>query len=103
MMGRYTDNEMYKFIITIELQPGTRDRILARAPEVQAATRAESGCITYDFFTCTDDPDKLVFVESWLNEAAHAFHMEQRHTKDFIGFHEQFQRNLTFEMIEPKV
>lgn len=47
----------YKFVITIKLRPGTRDEILARAPKVQAATRAEPGCLTYDFFTCTDDPD----------------------------------------------
>ncbi|WHO76910.1 putative quinol monooxygenase [Rhizobium sp. BT03] len=89
----------YKFIITIELRPGTRDEILARAPEVQAATRAEPGCLSYDFFTSTDDPDRLVFVESWKDEAAHAFHMEQDHTKRFIAFHEQFHRSLTFETI----
>ncbi|TCV69347.1 putative quinol monooxygenase [Neorhizobium sp. S3-V5DH] len=89
----------YKFIITIELRLETRDEILARAPEVQAATRAEPGCLAYDFFTCTNDPDRLVFVESWKDEAAHAFHMEQDHTKRFIAFHEQFHRSLTFETI----
>ncbi|SJM64038.1 putative quinol monooxygenase [Gulosibacter sp. 10] len=83
---------MYRFIIDIDLQPGTRDRILERAPEAQAATRAEPGCIAYDFFTCTDDPDRLVFIESWDDKAAHDFHMEQEHTKRFIAFHEQFHR-----------
>lgn len=92
---------MYKFIITIELEPGAREKILARAPEAQAATRAEPGCLAYDFFTCTDDADKLVFVESWKDEAAHAFHMNQAHTKRFIAFHEQFHRSLTFETINP--
>ncbi len=90
---------MYKFIISIELEPGTRDRILARAPEAQAATRAEPGCIAYDFFTCTDNPDRLVFVEVWKDEAAHASHMEQEHTKAFIAFHDQFNRSLTFETV----
>ncbi|WP_349295125.1 antibiotic biosynthesis monooxygenase (plasmid) [Thioclava sp. 'Guangxiensis'] len=92
---------MYKFIITIICQPGTRENILERAPAAQAATRAEAGCLSYDFFTCTDDPDKLVFVESWVDEAAHAFHMEQSHTKDFIAYHEQFHQSLTFETINP--
>jgi quinol monooxygenase YgiN len=90
---------MYKFIITIELQPEARDRILGRAAEAQAATRVEPGCLAYDFFTCTDDSNKLVFVETWKDEAAHAFHMQQQYTKDFIAFHEQFHRNLTFETI----
>lgn len=30
---------MSKFVIIINCTPGTRDRILERAPEVQAATR----------------------------------------------------------------
>lgn len=87
----------YKFVIDIKLRPGTRDRILERAPEAQAATRGEPGCIAYDFFTCTDDPDRLVFVESWVDRAAHEFHMEQEHTKRFIAFHEQFHESLLFE------
>lgn len=90
---------MYKFIITIDCQPGTRDMILSRAPEAQAATRAEPGCIAYDFYTCTDDPDRLVFVEAWTDPAAHDFHMRQDHTRRFIAFHEPFHRSLTFETI----
>lgn len=90
---------MYKFIITIDCKPGTRDTILARAPEAQRATRAEPGCIAYDFYTCTDDPNRLVFVESWVDEAAHAFHMTQPHTRDFIAHHEQYHERMTFETI----
>lgn len=90
---------MYKFIITIELEPGTRDEILARAPAAQAATRAEPGCIAYDFYACTDDPDRLVFVESWTSKEAHDFHMQQQHTKDWIAFHEPKNRSLLFETI----
>ncbi|MBW6417410.1 putative quinol monooxygenase [Celeribacter sp. PS-C1] len=90
---------MYKFIITIDLQKDTRDMILARAPAAQKATREEPGCIAYDFYTCTDNPDRLVFVETWHDEAAHADHMEYEHTKEFIAFHEQFHKSLTFETI----
>ncbi|SLN67732.1 Putative monooxygenase YcnE [Aquimixticola soesokkakensis] len=92
---------MYKFIITIELKEGAREKILARAPAVQAATRAQAGCLAYDFFTCTDDPDRLVFVEAWVDEAAHEIHMAQAYTRDFIAFHTPFHRALTFERIIP--
>ncbi|MCA8883431.1 MAG: antibiotic biosynthesis monooxygenase [Rhodobacteraceae bacterium] len=90
---------MYKFIITIDCEPGTRARILARAPEAQKATRSEPGCLEYDFYACTDNPDRLVFVEAWIDEAAHAFHMEQAHTKSFISYHEQFHERFSFETI----
>jgi quinol monooxygenase YgiN len=90
---------VYKFIITIGLQPGTRDELLARAPEAPAATRAEPGCIAYDFFACTDDPDRLGFVESWTSKGAHDFHMRQEHTKAWIDFHEPMHRTFLFETI----
>lgn len=90
---------MYKFIITLDLQKGTRDKVLEKAPIVQAATRAEEGCLQYDFFSCTDNADRLVFVETWIDEAAHAFHMEQQHTKEFIAFHEKFHEKLVFETV----
>ena len=90
---------MYKFLITIRLQPGTRDKILEAAVPVQQLTRAEPGCITYDFFTCTDDPDTLVFVECFQSKQAHELHCEQEYTKKFIAFHEQVHRALTFETV----
>ena len=90
---------MYKFIITIDCIPGTRQKILDRAPDAQKATRAEKGCIAYDFYICTDNADRLVFVETWADQAAHDFHMEQDHTKTFIAYHEQFHERLTFETI----
>jgi quinol monooxygenase YgiN len=93
---------VYKFIITIQLQPGTRDEILARAPAAQAATRAEPGCISYDFFTCTDDPDRLVFVEAWTSKEAHDWHMEQEPTQAWIAFHEPKHRTFLFETINVK-
>ncbi|RQW64404.1 putative quinol monooxygenase [Vibrio viridaestus] len=90
---------MYKFVITIQLQPNTLEKILAKAPEAQANTRAEDGCISYDFFTCTDDPDKLVFIETWKTKEAHEWHCEQGYTKEFIAFHEQFHKSFKLETI----
>ena len=77
---------MYKFIITLQLRSGARDEILARAVEVQAATRAEPGCLAYDFYIGTDDPDRLVFMEAWTSKEAHEWHLGQEHTKRFITF-----------------
>jgi quinol monooxygenase YgiN len=90
---------MYKFVISIGLKPGALEQILQRAPEVQRLTRAESGCLAYEFFTCTDDPDRLVFIECFESKEAHARHCEQGYTKQFIAFHEQFHTAFKFERI----
>ncbi|MFC3165787.1 putative quinol monooxygenase [Ciceribacter thiooxidans] len=89
----------YKFIVTIELVPGTRDEILARAPEVQVATRVEDGCLSFDCFTCTDDPNRLVFIEAWKDEDAYAHHLLRDHTQRFLEFCEPLHRSFTFETI----
>jgi|UPI00069007D6 quinol monooxygenase YgiN len=91
--------EPYKFIVTIELVPGTRDDILARAPAVQSATRAERGCLSFDCLTCTDNQDRLVFIEAWKDEQAYAEHLLQDHTQRFLEFYERFHRSFTFETI----
>ncbi len=67
---------------------------------MQAATREESGCLAYDFFACTDDPDKLVFVECFTSQKAHERHCQQPYTREFIAFHEPFHRSLTFELVD---
>jgi quinol monooxygenase YgiN len=82
-----------------QLQRGARDEILARVPEVQAATRAEPGCVAYDFLTYSDDPDRLVFVESWRSKEAHEWHLEQENTKAFIAFHQPEHLPFRFETI----
>ncbi|MBZ9792026.1 antibiotic biosynthesis monooxygenase [Rhizobium sp. 3T7] len=89
----------YKFIVTIELVPGTRDEILARAPEVQLAARADNGCLSFDCFICTDDPNRLVFIESWTDEPAYAAHLLRGHTQRFLEFYEPFHRSFSFETI----
>jgi quinol monooxygenase YgiN len=90
---------MYKFLITITLKPGTLNKILEKAPAVQKKTREEEGCISYDFFTCTDDPNKLVFIEQFNTQEAHQWHCEQDYTKEFIAFHEQFHESFNLETI----
>lgn len=93
---------MYKFLITIQLEPGTRDQILAKAADVQKRTRAEAGCIAYDFFTCTDNADLLLFVECFASRQDHQWHCEQGYTQEFIRFHEQFHLSLKFELVQAK-
>lgn len=89
----------YRFIVTIELVSGTRDEIVARASEAQSVTRAEDGCLSFDCFTCTDNPDRLVFIEAWQDEQAYAEHLLKDHTQRFLEFYKPFHRSFTFETI----
>lgn len=46
-------------------------------------TRAEPGCLKYDFFVSTEDPHKFIFVEYWESEAHLQAHFETPHFKVF--------------------
>lgn len=89
----------YKFIVTLELAPGTREKTLTRAPEVLSAKKAESGCLSLNRLTCTDDPDRLAFIESWRDEQADTERLLKDYTQRFLEFYESFHRSFSFETV----
>jgi quinol monooxygenase YgiN len=42
-------------------------------------TRAEAGCIAYDFFIDADDSSKFTFIEEWVSREALDEHMQTPH------------------------
>jgi quinol monooxygenase YgiN len=49
--------------------------------------------------TCTDNPDRLAFIESWRDEQAYAEHLLKDYTQRFLEFYEPFHRSFTFETV----
>lgn len=47
------------------------------------ASRAEEGCVSYDYAIDVLDPTKLHIVEKWVDEAALAFHFQTPHMAEF--------------------
>jgi len=50
-----------------------------------APSRAEPGCISYEYFTDVDDPDRFVFVEEWESYEILQAHFETPHFVDFAA------------------
>jgi quinol monooxygenase YgiN len=68
-------------IATVHVQGNKRDRYIEGAKACIAASRAESGCISYDLTASTSDPNVFVFVERWTSRAALGAHFEADHLK----------------------
>ncbi len=64
--------------------PGRMPELTAAARRVVAATRADEGCESYGFYADLDDPDVLVGVEMWRDQAALEAHLAHEHTTDFL-------------------
>ena len=58
---------MYTIIGTVTARPETREELLTLLAAQVAPTRAEAGCINYDFHVDAADPCVFVFYENWTD------------------------------------
>lgn len=70
---------MIYLIAKLKTKPGSMDAIRKAVAPCLEATRKEPGCLSYDLFQNTEDPDSLVFVEKWESREALAAHFETPH------------------------
>jgi len=74
-----------RVIVNIDALPGKGPELArARAPR-HAEVRQEAGCEQFDLFQNTEDPDKLLLVERWTDEASLAAHAELNRQRPAIG------------------
>lgn len=67
------------------VRPEERDRLLGAVRDVVTATEHDEGCVSYQFAADVRDPDVIVSVEVWRDQAALDAHMEHAHTRTFIA------------------
>ena len=61
-----------ELIVTYTAKPGAREAFVDAVvgQGVLAKVRAEGGCVRYEYFAALEDPDKLLLLESWADQAA---------------------------------
>lgn len=67
----------------ITAKPGERNNIILKAKDLIESTRLESGCISYNLYTSTEDDDVLIMLEQWKNQDVLDSHMQTKHFKAF--------------------
>jgi quinol monooxygenase YgiN len=61
-----------------------RDAAVAAANEMSSNSLAEPGCLDYRFWISTSDPNSVLLLEQWQDQAALDLHMEAPHMARFI-------------------
>jgi quinol monooxygenase YgiN len=74
---------MVYVIATLTVKPEMKAELFSSAKDCIAATRQEKGCISYELFESTLDPNKLVFVEEWESPECLPVHSKSDHMKAF--------------------
>ena len=65
--------------VTMFAKPAHRDDVIRLAQGMIAPSRAEAGCITYNFFADTRDPGGFHFFEEWESHDALKAHAATAH------------------------
>ena len=76
---------MYTIIGTVTARPETREELASMLMELVAPTRAEAGCINYDFHVDAADPCVFVFYENWTDRAALDAHLAMPHLQPLFS------------------
>ncbi len=61
---------MILVIGSMTAKPGRYQEALALSQEHVARSRTEPGCVSHAVHRDTENPDRLVFVEEWLDQAS---------------------------------
>ena len=70
---------------TVTARPQTREDLRRLLADQVAPTRAEPGCINYDFHVDAADPCVFVFYENWKSQADLDAHMQMPHLKPLLS------------------
>lgn len=82
-------------------KPERRSEILRLAAIVAKPSRAEAGCITYNFYEQQPSDSEFLFFEEWADQAALDAHFQTPHFKEFMEqFPEQIQGNPLIRIYE---
>lgn len=70
---------------TVIAKNETRDELRRILTTQVAPTRAEEGCINYDFHISVDDPNIFMFYENWRSKADLDAHLKTPHLQPLFG------------------
>ena len=74
-----------RVFVSINAVPGKGTELARlRAPQ-QAEVRKEAGCEQFDLFQNTENPDQLLLVERWTDQASLDAHAERNRGRPQIG------------------
>ena len=93
---------MIVVIARLVIKPGSIPPLLGPARICIEATRREEGCIAYDLFTSTTEPDGRVFVEKWQSREALSRHARTAHVAQWREAGKPYVIERRIEVIAPE-
>ncbi len=72
-------DSFFQVIARYQPRDGQLETVLELLAELTTATRAEPGCISFEYFRSVENPGEIVIVERFVDEAGFAAHRFAEH------------------------
>lgn len=72
---------------TIFGRPEKREELIALMRSFVAPTRAEAGCVEYQFHECNEEPNTFMFYENWVSQEAFDLHLGMPYIRPIFERH----------------
>ena len=80
----------FAIVIQIHVRPAAAAKFEAAAAKAAKASRADEGCLGYDFSRDLEKPGDYTLIERWTGLAALRKHLGKEHTKRIIAAFAEF-------------
>lgn len=77
------NDELIVLFARLKVKKEAIEQVKKAALEIIAPSRAENGCINYDFHQAIDDETIFLWHETWTNKTAIDAHAASKHFKEF--------------------
>lgn len=81
---RRVEGKLLVRVVRNKVKPEKREEFLETVSALVEPTRAEPGCISYEFYIDRSDENRVFFFEEWEDQAALEFHHNQPYTKAYL-------------------
>lgn len=71
--------------IIFDVKPGERDLFVASVIEVMKHSKADEGCVIYEYMADLQDDHRFYITEMWTDQATLDAHLAQPHSQKCMG------------------
>lgn len=82
-MQKIEEKTQVSLVVRLKAKKGMGARLQQAAIKLIPLTRAEPGCIEYNFHVSSQEPDSFLFYENWIDQAALDKHLKMPYLVEF--------------------
>ncbi|MBW4580031.1 MAG: antibiotic biosynthesis monooxygenase [Tildeniella nuda ZEHNDER 1965/U140] len=84
MQAQTSSNKHLLTVAKLTIKPDEREAFISASNLLSEPSRTEEGCVSWEYFQDTTDPNTFVFIEEWTGKEAFDFHFHTEHFQKYL-------------------